>query len=157
MLVGEKDFYVGRWLKALKYFGDEHGMPSLKPGDYIQIKEVVDGIGIGYKDGRKHLLFNTKYIDSYLSTNFELMPEDFTPTNNKNKIDMRILEIKEKVPQTTTLPDGSYFGIWGGSVIELDYKGKTYELTTEEGVRGIGYKVVVNIKDGVATFTEIKN
>ena len=157
MLVGEKDFYVGRWLKSLKYFGDEHGMPSLTPGDYIQIKEVVDGIGIGYKDGRKHLLFNTPYIDMYLSTNFELMPEDFTPTNNKNKIDMRILEIKEKVPQTTTLPDGSYFGIWGGSVIELDYKGKTYELTTEEGVRGIGYKVVVNIKDGVATFTEIKN
>ena len=85
--------YVGRWLKALKYFGDEHGMPSLKPGDYIQIKEVVDGIGLGYSDHglglKKHLLFNTKYIDSYLSTNFELMPEDFTPTNiNKNKTDM---------------------------------------------------------------------
>jgi hypothetical protein len=76
---------------------------------------------------------------------------------SKKNIDMRILEIKEKVPQTTTLPDGSYFGTWGGSVIELDYKGKLYELTTEEGVRGIGYKVVVNIKDGVATFTEIKN
>lgn len=68
--------YVGRWLKALKYFGDEHNQQSLKPGDYIQIKEIIDGIGIGYKDGRKHLLFNTKYIDSYLSTNFELMPED---------------------------------------------------------------------------------
>jgi len=76
--MNNQDFYVGRWLKALKYFGDEHNMPSLTPGDYIQIKEVVDGIGIGYKDGRKHLLFNTKYIDSYLSTNFELMPEDHT-------------------------------------------------------------------------------
>ena len=64
--------YVGRWLKALKYLEER----SLKPGDYIQIKEIVDGIGIGYKDGRRHLLFNTKYIDYYLSTNFELMPED---------------------------------------------------------------------------------
>ncbi len=86
MLVGEKDFYIGRWLKALKYFGDEHGMPSLTPGDYIQIKEVVDGIGIGYKDGRKHLLFNTEHIDSWLSL-WEIMPEDFTPRtlNIKNR------------------------------------------------------------------------
>ena len=74
-----KDFYVGRWLKAVKYLGDEHNQASLKPGDYIQIKEVVDGIGLGYIDGRKHLLFNTNYLNSYLSTNFELMPEDFNP------------------------------------------------------------------------------
>ena len=52
--------YVGRWLKALKYLGDEHNQQSLKPGDYIQIKEIIDGIGIGYKYGRKNLLFNTK-------------------------------------------------------------------------------------------------
>jgi hypothetical protein len=96
--MNKQEFYVGRWLKALKYFGDEHGIPSLTPGDYIQIKEVVDGIGIGYKDGRKHLLFNTKYIDSYLSTNFELMPEDFTPTNiNKNKTDMNKIYIVTNV------------------------------------------------------------
>ena len=69
----------------------------------------------------------------------------------------KILEIKEKVPQVTTLPDGSYNGTWGGYVIELHYKCKNYELTTEEGVRGMGFKVVVTIKDGVATFTEIKN
>lgn len=69
----------------------------------------------------------------------------------------KILEIREKVPQTTTLPDGAYFGTWGGHVIELSYRGKTYELTTEEGVRGMGIKVVVTIKDGVATFDEIKN
>jgi hypothetical protein len=55
------------------------------------------------------------------------------------------------------LPDGSYFGTWGGYVIELQYNGKTYELTTQEGVRGIGFKVVVTIKDGVATFNELKN
>ncbi len=69
----------------------------------------------------------------------------------------KILEIREKVPQTATLPDGSYSGVWGGYVIEVTYKGKTYELTTEEGVRGMGIKVVVNVKDGVATFDEIKN
>jgi hypothetical protein len=69
----------------------------------------------------------------------------------------KILEIREKVPQTAKLPDGSYFGTWGGYVIELQYNGKTYELTTQEGVRGIGFKVVVTIKDGVATFSDIKN
>jgi hypothetical protein len=69
----------------------------------------------------------------------------------------KILSIKEKVPTITTLPDGSYQGLWGGYVIEINYKGKTYELTTEEGVRGIGFRVVVTIKDGDATFTELKN
>jgi hypothetical protein len=69
----------------------------------------------------------------------------------------KILEIREKLPQITTLPDGAYFGIWGGNCIDVSYKGKTYELTTEEGVRGVGYKVVVTIKDGMATFNEIKN
>jgi hypothetical protein len=69
----------------------------------------------------------------------------------------KILEIREKVPQIAMLPDGAYFGTWGGNVIDVSYKGKNYELTTEEGVRGIGYKVVVNVKDGVATFDEIKN
>jgi hypothetical protein len=69
----------------------------------------------------------------------------------------KILSISEKVPKVATLPDGLYLGTWGGYVIEINYKGKNYELTTEEGVRGVGYKVVVNIKDGVATFDEIKN
>ena len=70
--------YVGRWLKTLKLTHNEHNMPSLKPGDYIQIKEIVDGIGIGYVDDVKYLLFNTKHIDSWLSL-WELMPEDFNP------------------------------------------------------------------------------
>jgi hypothetical protein len=69
----------------------------------------------------------------------------------------KILEIREKVPQTAMLPDGSYSGTWGGNIIDLSYKGKNYELTTEEGVRGMGIRVVVNVKDGVATFDEIKN
>jgi hypothetical protein len=69
----------------------------------------------------------------------------------------KIKSIKEKVPQITTLPDGMYTGTWGGYVIELHYKGKTYELETEEGVRGMGFKVIVTIKDGVATFEDLKN
>jgi hypothetical protein len=39
----------------------------------------------------------------------------------------------------------------------MRYNGKTYELETEEGVRGAGFKVAVTIKDGVATFEELKN
>lgn len=63
---------------------------------------------------------------------------------------MKILSITEKVPQTTTLPDGKY-------IIELQYKGKYYELKTEEGVRGIGFGVIVTIKNGEATFDSIDN
>ena len=69
----------------------------------------------------------------------------------------KILSFKEKVPTITTLPDGVYSGIWGGFVIDVNYKGKTYELITEVGVKGFGIKVIVNIKDGDATFTELKN
>ena len=70
---------------------------------------------------------------------------------------MKILKITEKIPKETTLPDGIYAGIWGGSEIELDYKGKTYILTTAEGVRGIGYRVIVEILHGVATAKELSN
>jgi len=69
----------------------------------------------------------------------------------------KVIEIKEKVPQTITLPDGSYVGTWEGYVIDVTYNGKTYELTTDEGVRGIGIKVVINIVNGDATFHELKN
>lgn len=70
---------------------------------------------------------------------------------------MKILSITEKVPQTTTLPDGKYVGKWGGYIIELQYKDKYYELKTEEGVRGIGFGVIVTIKNGEATFDSIDN
>ncbi len=69
----------------------------------------------------------------------------------------KILSIKEKVPVETTLPDGVYNGVWGGYVIELNYKGKTYQLETEDGVKGMGIKVVVMVNDGVATFNEVRN
>ena len=67
------------------------------------------------------------------------------------------MSIVEKVPQIVVLPDGYYIGIWGGYVIELSYKSKRYELRTENGVRGVGIKVVVQIKDGIATFEELKS
>ena len=69
----------------------------------------------------------------------------------------KIKSITEKVPQLTTLPDGLYYGIWGGYVIEVGYNGKNFELETEEGVRGMGFKVIVQIEDGVATFDEVKS
>ncbi len=69
----------------------------------------------------------------------------------------KILSITEKVPVESTLPDGTYSGVWGGYVIELNYQGKTYQLTTEVGVKGMGIKVSVMVKDGVATFSEIRN
>lgn len=69
----------------------------------------------------------------------------------------KILSIKEKIPVDSTLPDGSYTGIWGGTIIEIQYKGKTYELTTDEGVRGMGFHVVVHIENGVGTFNGVRN
>jgi hypothetical protein len=69
----------------------------------------------------------------------------------------KILAIKERVPQVTSLPDGVYMGKWGGYVITVNYNGKTYECETEEGIRGIGFSVVVTIDGGVATFREAKN
>ncbi len=69
----------------------------------------------------------------------------------------KILSITEKVPQVTTLPDGYYNGLWSGCIIEVKHKSKTYELETEEGVRGINVKVIVEIKEGIATFDQIND
>lgn len=69
----------------------------------------------------------------------------------------KIKSIKEKIPQITTLPDGYYNGIWGGHVIDIYYNGKMFELETEEGVRGSGFKVIVQVENGVATFDEVVN
>ena len=69
----------------------------------------------------------------------------------------KIKSIKEKVPQITTLPDGFYNGIWGGYIIQVQYNGRNFELETEEGVRGSGFKVVVQVKNGVASFEEINS
>ena len=69
----------------------------------------------------------------------------------------KITKITEKLPQPATLPDGIYQGIYGGYNIEIRFKDKTYDLRTEEGVRGNGFKVIVTIKDGIATFEDLKN
>jgi hypothetical protein len=69
----------------------------------------------------------------------------------------KVLSITEKRPVDVVLPDGVYLGIWGGHVIELTLKGKTYELGTDVGVKGIGYKVAVTVKNGEATYQEIDN
>lgn len=68
-----------------------------------------------------------------------------------------ITKITEKVPKEVTLEDGLYIGTYGGYTIEIVNKNRTYELTTEEGVRGTGFKVVVTIKDGKVTFEDLKN
>jgi hypothetical protein len=39
----------------------------------------------------------------------------------------------------------------------IHFKEKTFELETEVGVKGIGYKVIVHVENGIATFDEIKN
>ncbi len=69
----------------------------------------------------------------------------------------KVLSIKEKQPVDVSLPDGVYLGVWGGHVIELGFKGKTYELESDIGVKGFGYKVVVTVTDGEATYQEVKN
>jgi hypothetical protein len=68
-----------------------------------------------------------------------------------------ILKIIERTPKQITLKDGFYKGVWGGNCIVMKYKDKEYELTTEEGVRGVGYEVVVLVKDGKTNFYEIEN
>ena len=78
-------------------------------------------------------------------------------TDKKENMGNKILSIEERKPVASTLPDGIYFGKWGGYMIIVQYNEKTYELKTEEGVRGINISVVVSIKDGVATFEEAKN
>lgn len=75
----------------------------------------------------------------------------------KTSMDNKIKSIKERLPQVATLDDGYYNGIWGGNVIVVEHQKRTFELETEEGIRGIGVKVIVLVKDGVATFEEINN
>lgn len=69
----------------------------------------------------------------------------------------KILSITEQVPKPTTLPYGKYQGIYGGYNIEVKYEGKIYNMRTEEGVRGIGFKVVVTIDENGATFESLNN
>jgi len=69
----------------------------------------------------------------------------------------RIISITEKVPQKASLPDGYYNGTWGGSIIEVCYQGRIFELETQEGIRGSDVKVVVEVKNGIATFDRLQS
>lgn len=66
----------------------------------------------------------------------------------------KIISITELVPTESSLPDGSYSGIWGGYNIDVNHNGKHYQLITDVSVLGFGYKVVVTITNGVATFKD---
>lgn len=113
-----KVYLVEKYVQST--YADTLGVTNkVKPGDYIQIKEVVDGIGLGYVDGRKHLLFNTKYLNNFLSTNFELMSEDFSPTKNIFT-DVKIGAIwssEDIVNQITELENQSFQG-WSNDAID---------------------------------------
>jgi len=91
----------------------------------------------------RRVVFKKKRAGNLLGT---ISPGEFL----KNKIMGTILSITEKIH--TTLLDGLYGGTCDGNIITIMYKDKTYECETN-----IGCNVVVTIKDGVATFQEIKN
>jgi hypothetical protein len=69
----------------------------------------------------------------------------------------KVVSISEKLPQPVILSDGIYEGVWGGYKIIVPHNDRTFILETEVGVRGMGVKVVVEVKDGIATFQEISN
>lgn len=64
----------------------------------------------------------------------------------------KIVSIEEKVPKIATLPDGYYEGVMGGYIIEVRYRGKLFELKSEDGIRGSGSCVVVKVENGIATY-----
>ena len=69
----------------------------------------------------------------------------------------KILSIEEKIPRPAKLPNGFYLGTWGAYIIEVRYKDKLYQLKTEEGVRGMNIRVVVEINDNSMSFNELEN
>lgn len=69
----------------------------------------------------------------------------------------KITSAQKLVMEDATLPDGTYSGIWGGHVIKISTSKGDYHLTTEQGVRGVGYKVSVRVIDGEATFSHKLN
>lgn len=49
----------------------------------------------------------------------------------------KILSIKKQVSIESSLPDGTYSGLWSGSIIIVNYHTMVFELKTEEAVRSI--------------------
>jgi hypothetical protein len=69
----------------------------------------------------------------------------------------KITKVTESVPKETTLPTGVYLGMWGGHVIEVEYQGRKIHLHTEEGVKGMDVKVIVNVVGDEYKFVEANN
>lgn len=54
--------------------------------------------------------------------------------------------LKKKVLEDTTLPDGTYSGLWGGYIVEFECNGVAYEAeTTEVGIKGIDIPCTIEI------------
>ncbi len=59
--------------------------------------------------------------------------------------------------ESINLKNGTYSGLWGGYVIEINAGGKKVELTTDIGVRGFNIPVSVTLNDGVWSATQNGN
>lgn len=68
----------------------------------------------------------------------------------------KIIEITEKIPKVTTLPNGNYTGVWCGYNIDVKHNGREYQMLTEDGIRGVS-NVMVTIVDSDCNFVELKN
>jgi len=68
---------------------------------------------------------------------------------------MKILKVKKRCYEIGVLPDGEYNGLWAGNTIEVYFKWYTYDLITEKEIPRINIKVLVTVKDGVATYKTI--
>lgn len=49
------------------------------------------------------------------------------------------------------MPDGEYPGKWGGYQVVMEFDGKTFRLTTADGVRGFDIPCVVKVNRGMVT------
>lgn len=70
---------------------------------------------------------------------------------------MKVISVTKNIPKESTLPDGYYYGTWSAYSVQVIYKEDSYNLTVNEGVRGIGYKVVVIVENGNYIIKQINN
>lgn len=68
-----------------------------------------------------------------------------------------IVKVEELVKVESTIPNGIYMGTYGGYTVVITHDGRTFHLTTEEGVKGIGYKVMVKVFNGEINFLSINS
>ena len=72
-------------------------------------------------------------------------------------MDMKIVKITKQEIKPSKLADGWYTGIQGGYEVVIQLHDSTYTLEVDEGVRGIGYKVVVQIIEGDVHIHDLQN